>query len=889
MPEAEARQVAAAALFDGNLRPLKGIDTAGWTAALPFLDGATFCRLTFKPLQVEFTLYCFWDGSQAFPLDGTGAPFLELGAEGYLNITEENAPDYLWLFCIAMRGEKGPFQVIEVPEGRDGAGEEEDNSGREADASAHAELIEPIRLHGYADDGRLIVEATVFYDQNLYRTQFAVDLETGAVEMLGDDSLTDGLPEYAFGKPPTFHPIPVLRAILLRAGASAGSARILEALAEMLLERALGDALLEDAVGERLGSRLLRHFNRKVPGKSPLDRFTAFVAEASPVVALESRLPFIEETVAEIVRERSERALPIRRPSVADGDDTQLSFPSGISRRDGLVLLPFHAYRGIVDVERIAYELAAHDPACLIGCARTDDLPPSIQQVVDLRLELPALTPDLFADLFERVMDTPPPEGWDEDGARWTAHVHHSDFQHPQGLELDPEQALDLVRERATRRLSDIEPEGGLRLDQLHGLGAARQFAEDLITDLHEAIEGNLEWARVDRGVLLAGAPGTGKTTLARAIATDCGIRFINASAASWQAQGHLGNHIRAIRSDFQRARQHAPAILFIDEIDSIGSRETFSGKNTQYHTQVVNAVLEQIQGMDPEAPVVVIGATNYPKNVDPALRRAGRLDRTIEIPRPNAKALADIFRHYLEEYVGNGTAEEMDLETVGGLALGLTGADVELVVRGALRRARRAGRPIRQQDLIDEVTRKPRSGDTFPRMTPEEVRRVAVHEAGHALASRLSETRGEDLSYVSIVPRADGTLGFVARMPSERRLLTRQEYLGRLEVMLGGRAAEEVLFGADEISGGAGQDLEVATRAALKMTTQLGLGPEGNLFWSEEPTDEQKTEANRILSEAYEAVLANLQAHEEDLTALTDLLEESQELTGDEVRAALG
>ena len=152
---------------------------------------------------------------------------------------------------------------------------------------------------------------------------------------------------------------------------------------------------------------------------------------------------------------------------------------------------------------------------------------------------------------------------------------------------------------------------------------------------------GKLPWSQVDRGALLVGAPGTGKTTLARAIARACGVKFIQASASGWMAEGvSLGPHISAIRKTFSEARDYSPSILFIDEIDSIGSREQFArDNNSVYQTEIVNAVLEQIQELDPIEPQCsCIGATNHENRVDPALRRAGRLDRVIRIPRPNSE-----------------------------------------------------------------------------------------------------------------------------------------------------------------------------------------------------------------------------------------------------------
>lgn len=881
---ADAKHLVIRALYgEGDSHRLEATEVKGRFAPLPFYQTFAFNHLILQPADGEsLALFVLASSERAYVLDGTVGPIRQVLYEEGSTITEASAADYLRFYCFGLRTAKGPFLLFEKPavdpSDIDATYPDRPEAWRER-AQVIAMLAAPMEADGRDEEGRFLFRVPVHYDDTIWRSRFAVGAE-GEVQMLDDEALAQGVPSEVLPALPDLYPAEIIRMRLeaLHAGRRSG-ASILRVLVELLLEEALA---------EEPSSRLLTHFNAQHPEHGPLERFARFVATAHPVVAIESTLPFVEDTVAELVQYWGGDAhrMNVVHPSVDPNDDTriQIQYPGG----DGIVLIPFHAYRSIIDVERVAHNVAARDVPCLIGCARSDDLPAPLRQVVDLTLHLPRLTSGLFAELFRRVMGTSPPEGWQQDDVHWVTHVHHSDFQHPQGLELTPEQTLEHVRARATRRLRDVEPAEGLRLSELHGLGEARRFAEDLIADLHQAIAGELDWDQVDRGVLLAGAPGTGKTTLARAIAKDCGIRFVNASAASWQAAGYLNDHIRALRSDFQLARRFAPAILFIDEIDSIGSRDDFDDHNAQYHTQVVNALLEQLQGMDPEAPVIVIAATNHPDRIDPALKRAGRLDYVIEIPRPNAQALADIFRHYLEEYADDKRVSDIDPEILGGMAFGLTGADVERIVRGAARRARRAGCPIRQSDLIDEITRKPRDEASSPRLTPEEIRRVAVHESGHAMAAYLSETRGEDISFVSIVPRADGTLGFVARMPSERSLVTRQEYLERLEIILGGRAAEEIVFGEDGVTGGARSDLRIATQSALMMTTQFGLGPERNLLWSDAPSDAQKAEANQVLSEAYATALGKLRADADALGALADALEKQQELTGDEVRALL-
>jgi ATP-dependent Zn protease len=429
-------------------------------------------------------------------------------------------------------------------------------------------------------------------------------------------------------------------------------------------------------------------------------------------------------------------------------------------------------------------------------------------------------------------------------------------------------------------------------MNDLHGLGEARQIAQDLIADIGAAQAEQIPWSAVDRGLLLIGAPGTGKTTLARAIAKECGVKFVVASAADWQSAGHLDAHLRAMRADFAEARRYAPAILFIDEIDSIGSREQVAGENALYHTEVINALLAEIQGIDSTGSVIVIGATNYVENVDPALRRAGRLDQVVEIPLPNIEGLEKIFGYYLSRYEAEGgvLGPDVDARSLAEMAFGLNAADVEFFVRGGARRARRASRPVAQVDLMAEVTRRPRRPDSAPLLTPDEMHRVAVHEAGHTVARLISSTGGADLAFASIVPRLDGSLGFTASVPANTRVLTRRTMLEQLETVLGGRAAEEVVFGADDIGAGAGgpasnSDLAVATRLATLIVCQSGLGDDGLLRWTTEPTPEQEDKIDDVIGEAYRSIRTRLQACRSLLDHVAAALEDKQELSGNELR----
>ena len=229
-------------------------------------------------------------------------------------------------------------------------------------------------------------------------------------------------------------------------------------------------------------------------------------------------------------------------------------------------------------------------------------------------------------------------------------------------------------------------------------------------------------------------------------------------------------------------------------------------------------------------------------------------------------------------------------MKALAQMAFGLTGADVEFFVRGAARRARKAGRRISHADLVAEVTRRPRRPDAVARLSPEDMRRVAVHETGHALSALCSTIGAPELTFVTIIPRMDGSLGFTASAPPDGAVLTRTQVLERLRTILAGRAAEQVVYGKDDLSlssgGSTSSDLAVATRTATGVVCTAGFGADGSLHWTTQPTAAQSRQIDALLRSAYQTAVLLLRKHRAALDRIVDALVESQELDGEAVRA---
>lgn len=366
-------------------------------------------------------------------------------------------------------------------------------------------------------------------------------------------------------------------------------------------------------------------------------------------------------------------------------------------------------------------------------------------------------------------------------------------------------------------------------LDRLHGVDEAKNWAMDLKADLARYRRGELPWRQLTRGLLLAGPPGTAKTTLAHSMADFCGLAFVSCSYAAWQRSndGHLGEVLKAMAASFAEARSRQPALLFIDELDSLGARNQRSQRDDWWRS-VINALLEQMDGSDGNEGLIFVGASNHPDLIDPAILRSGRMEDRITLHPPSADALAKIYRDQLEGEID----DLVDLRQIGRISAGLTGADVVKACNTARRRARNSGRLVNFDDLLVAITAK------GPHTDPEFQHRIAVHEAGHAvIAISLPELQ---LDHVSIVGHGNKG-GSTSMRLGTKALVTQAAISAHLTAILGGRAAEEILLG--EISAGAGgsegSDLSHATQLAASAELSLGMREQG-LIWHAPPTVEK-------------------------------------------------
>ncbi|MBB3967235.1 AAA family ATPase [Rhizobium metallidurans] len=377
-------------------------------------------------------------------------------------------------------------------------------------------------------------------------------------------------------------------------------------------------------------------------------------------------------------------------------------------------------------------------------------------------------------------------------------------------LVMRPEAPHDARKPPPVRRDDDdVE----LRLESMSGYGEAREWGLQLKQDLKDWKDGRISWSDVDRGLLLSGPPGVGKTIYAEALANTCGAKLVVGSAARWQAKGHLGDMQRAMFKAFEDARKAAPAILFIDEIDGFTDRESDHGHNSSYVRQVINSFLECLDGTVNREGVVVVGACNNPVVIDPAILRPGRLDNHVRLPLPDARARVGILRHHLR-----GDLLDEDFDQFAEDSFGLTGADIARIVRLARRVARRDRRAVTVADIMGSLPGRVPLSEKFRWA-------LAIHELGHAVVAVATGAR--KVWGVSIESRASASLerqilGGAVLEGGELANNGKQFYLDNIAIHMGGMAAEQVFVGHH--GDGVASDLDGATRLAIILDRHLGM-----------------------------------------------------------------
>lgn len=417
------------------------------------------------------------------------------------------------------------------------------------------------------------------------------------------------------------------------------------------------------------------------------------------------------------------------------------------------------------------------------------------------------------------------------------------------------------------------------------GIEQARGDLDDIVAFLRDPEQAGRLGGRMPKGVLFAGPPGTGKTLLARALAKEAGVPFLSIEASGVN-QIFVGAGAMKIRRVFREARKNAPCIVFIDEIDALGRARSAAGApsgGSEEKDATLNALLVELDGMEARAGVVLVAATNRPDVLDPALVRRGRIDRRVDVTLPSVDDRAAILRVHM----GKVTTDTSLAEQVARETFGMAGADIAALVNEAALIATKRG--AKAVELVDYRAARDRlligMGSSSVRLNDAERRITAVHEAGHALVAAL--TPGADpIERVTIVPQGPA-LGFVMQRPGEdRKLATRTQLLAKLDVTLGGRAAELVCLGEGETTNGVESDVAQATRIAAAMAGQWGMGNLG--FVRVVPGEALMGNGaalldatQKIVGEAEERVLALLEAHVGAVEALASHLLDNETIDG--------
>ena len=370
----------------------------------------------------------------------------------------------------------------------------------------------------------------------------------------------------------------------------------------------------------------------------------------------------------------------------------------------------------------------------------------------------------------------------------------------------------------------------GISFKDVAGVDEAKQELQEVVDFLQNGEKYRRIGAKIPKGVLLVGSPGTGKTLLAKAVAGEAGVPFLSMSGSEF-VELYVGVGASRVRDLFNQAKRQAPCIIFIDELDAIGkSRGNNANGGNDEREQTLNQLLTEMDGFDGNEGVILIAATNRPEILDPALRRPGRFDRQVLVDRPDKSGRIEILKVHSRQVM---LGENVNLEEIAAQTAGFAGADLaNLVNEAALLAARHNRQAVLMSDFGEAFERVVAGLEKRSRvLTPLERQTVAYHEVGHALVGAIMPGGGR-VSKISIVPRGMGALGYTLQTPEEDRfLMVEDELRGKIATLLGGRAAEEIVF--EKVSTGASDDIQKATELADKAVTQYGMSGVGPIAFA--------------------------------------------------------
>ncbi len=444
-----------------------------------------------------------------------------------------------------------------------------------------------------------------------------------------------------------------------------------------------------------------------------------------------------------------------------------------------------------------------------------------------------------------------------------------------------------------------MEKQTGVTFADVAGQDEAKESLQEIIDFLHNPQKYTEIGAKLPKGALLVGSPGTGKTLLAKAVAGEANVPFFSVSGSDF-VEMFVGMGASRVRDLFQQAAKVAPCIIFIDEIDAVGrSRDSRYGGNSE-QDQTLNQLLGEIDGFDSSKGIVCLAATNRPEILDKALLRAGRFDRQIIVDRPNLQGRLDTLKVHTRKIK---LSDDVDLKKIAQATAGAVGADLaNLVNEAALRAVRQGRKTVNQEDLLvsfEVVIAGTEKKNTV--LTDKEKRLIAYHEVGHALVAAL-EKHTEPVSKITIVPHTTGALGYTMYTPEEEKFLqTKDELLVTLRMTLGGRAAEQVAFGVQTT--GASNDIQRATALAKNMVALYGMSEELGLMapavvhnqyldgqpaldCSQQTASQVDAAVQKILAECYSRALVLLKENRELLNEIAEHLLIKETITGEELMA---